>query len=133
LYDAVFHLLGAVRSEPTTVADVALYYGDEVSDLVWEISGLLRGWKALTLTYGVEERLFGIAEGTGKDQPCTLVDEVYPWIWGNSVFQEGKMFMEYLRLAQEDKGLLPSITLPAAKEEQATIMRQGNLRADGVI
>lgn len=133
MYDAVFNLLGVVRSEPTTMAEVALYYSEEVSDMVWEISGLLRGWKALTLTYGFEERLFGIAESTGKDQPCTLIDEAYPWIWGNPVYQEGKTFMEYLRFAQEDKGLLPSITLPPPKEERVTIMRQGNLRADGVI
>jgi hypothetical protein len=34
VYDAVFHLLGVVRSEPTTVADVTMYFGNEVSDLV---------------------------------------------------------------------------------------------------
>lgn len=30
VFDAVFHLVGAIRDEPTTLADVANYYSEEV-------------------------------------------------------------------------------------------------------
>ena len=134
VYDAVFHLLGSVRSQPTTVEQVANYYDQEVSDMVWEMSQLLRGWKALTLTYGFEERMYGTAESAGKDQPTMLVDEMYPYIWGNSVFLESKVFIEYLNYAQEEMGLLRGIELPQKSDEDfQSKMRRGNLRADGVI
>jgi hypothetical protein len=135
VYDAVFHLLGVVRSEPTSVADVANYYGNEVSDIVWDLSQLLRGWKALTLTYGFEERIFRVAETVGEEQSCTLTEEMYPFIWGNSVFLECKTFVDYLQLAQEEKGMLKGVTLPQREDSdyKSKIMREGNLRADGVI
>jgi hypothetical protein len=134
LYDAVFHLIGAIREEPTTLSDVANYYGEEVSDVVWEMSQLLRGWRAITLTYGFEERLFGVGETSGAGQSCTLVDEMYPFIWGNPVFLESKSFVEYLQYAQQEKGLLRGIVLPQRDEGHYTShMRQGNLRADGVV
>lgn len=133
LADAVVHLLGVVRAEPTTVAAVATYYYQEVSDIVWEISGQLRGWKALTLTFGFEERLFGVAEATGVDQPCTVNHEMYPFIWGNSVFLQSNMYLEYLQYAQTEMGLLQGIPLPQIDQDKPNIMRQGNLRADGVV
>jgi len=133
VYDACFHLVGAVRQDPTTVADVANYYGDETSDLLWEMSQLLRGWKALTLTYGFEERLFGVAQSTGTEQQCTLVEEMYPYIWGNAVYLESMAFVEYLKIAQEI-GMMQGIALPErGEDEYSSKMRQGNLRADGVI
>jgi hypothetical protein len=132
VYDAVFHLMGVVRSEPTTVADAAMYYGDEISDLVWEFSQLLRGWKALTLMYGFEERIFGVADVA--EQKCTITDEMYPFIWGNPVYLQSKTYMEYLQYAKEEMGCLQSIDLPKMKDEDfKSKMRQGNLRADGVI
>jgi hypothetical protein len=131
--DAVFHLLGVVRSEPTNVATVATYYNAEASDMLWEMSGLLRGWKALTLTYGFEERMFGEAEANGSDQTCTLINEMWPFIWGNPIFLESPMFLEYLHYAQTEKGLLQGIQLPPMKDEGSSKMRQGNLRADGAI
>ena len=134
VFDAVFHLLGIVRSQPTTVAQVANYYSEEVSDMVWEMSQLLRGWKALTLTYGFEERLFGVAESVGKEQPCTLISEMYPFVWGNHVFLESKMFVDYLNYAQEEMGLLQGVDLPKKSDDDfRSNMRQGNLRADGVV
>jgi hypothetical protein len=133
--------VGAVRESKedqkrTTLTDVALYYEHEISDMVWDVSQSLRGWKALTLLYGFEERLYGIAETTGSETPCTLVDELYPYIWGNRVFTESPMFLEYLWYAKEQCGLLPTVELPDKRGEGnvgSTIMRQGNLRADGVI
>lgn len=135
VYDAVFNILGAVRTEPTTVADVANYYGEEVGDMVWEMSGLLRGWRALTLTFGFEERLYGAAEVNGDGLQCTLVDEMYPYIWGNQVFVQSKTFLEYLHYAQKDLGLLQSVQLPpiTSDEDYSSVMRKGNLRADGAI
>ena len=47
ILDAVYNLVGAVREEPTSLADVGNYYQDEVSDMVWQVSSNLRGWKAM--------------------------------------------------------------------------------------
>jgi len=133
-YDACFHLVGAVRNEPTTLQQVSNYYSDEVADIVWEMSQLLRGWRAITLTYGFEERLLGIGETAGADQPCVLVSEMYPYVWGSQVFLQSKAFVEYLQYAQAEKGLLQGVELPKrADGDYTSHMRQGNLRADGVI
>lgn len=134
VFDAAFHVVGAIRDTRTTVADVANYYGDEVSDIVWQMSQLLRGWKALTLLYGFEERIFGIAEfSSAGSMECTLNEDIYPFLWGNYVFLESRAFVEYLTIAQE-KGYLKGVQLPEKSDEEYTSkMRQGNLRADGVI
>lgn len=135
VFDAVFRLLGVVRSEPTTIAEVGMYFGEEVSDIVWEMSQLLRGWKAVTLLYGFEERLFGMSESIEGDEKCLLGDEdVYPHIWGNFVYLQRKAYVDYLQVAKYDNGLLKGIELPVrADSSYTTNMRQGNLRADGVI
>lgn len=134
VYDAAFHLIGAIRDEPTSLSDVAHYYADEVSDIVWEMSQLLRGWRAVTLTYSFEERLLGMGESSGAGMHCTLIEEMYPFIWGNPVFLEGKAFVEYLQYAKEEKGMLQDIDLPQRCDADYTShMRQGNLRADGVV
>jgi len=133
--DAVMNLVGCVREEPTTLADVANYYEDEVSEIMWEITGTLRGWKAITLMFGFEERMYGFAEKQSTQQ-CALVDEWYPYIWGNRVFTESNKYLEYLHYAKSEIGLLQSVDLPPMKEESdlaSSIMRKGNLRADGVV
>lgn len=136
IYDAVLHLVGAVRSQPTTLADVALYYDTEASDIAWEISGLLRGSRAITLTYGFEERMFGVAEARGSEVQCTLIDDpnMYPFLY--EPFEMAKTFLEYLTYAQDECGLLSNISIfrkSATLMEKPPIMIQGNLRADGVI
>lgn len=131
MYDAVFNLVGAIRNEPTNMADVALYYGDEVSDMVWQISGILRGMKALTLTYGFEERIFGIAEATGTEQPCVVIPEMFPYIYEE--YTMAAMLNEYLAFAQDEKGLLEGVSFLKRKADANPLIRQGNLRADGVI
>ena len=133
LADAVFHLLGVVREEPTSVANVANYYYEEASDIIWEISGQLRGWKALTLTFGFEERMYGVAEANGNEIACTVTDEMYPFVWGIDIFLQSKTYLEYLHYAQGQKGLLQNTALPPMKEAGSSIMRTGNLRADGVV
>jgi len=136
IYDAVFHLVGAVREEPTTLADVANYYEEEVSDIVWEISQQLRGWKAMTLIYGFEERLFGIGEQRGSETQCTLLEGgIFGHIWGSKVFTDSNTFLDYLWYAKETRGLLPNTELPPKRGEGqvSSIMRQGNLRANGEI
>jgi hypothetical protein len=133
VYDAALNLIGMVRDEPTTLADVAKYYNAEVGDMVWEFSQLLRGWKAVTLTYGFEERILGFAEARGTEQPCMIPDEIYPYL-GNSVFLQSKMFLEYMDFAQRSKGLLQRVQLPQRSESDfVSSMRKGNLRADGVV
>ena len=130
--DAVLNLVGSVREEPTTLADVANYYEEEVSDMLWEISGTLRGWKAITLMYGFEERIFGFAEM--HKQQCAIIDDWYPYIWGNKVFTESQRFLEYLHYAKSEMGLLQDVELPPMKSElDVSKIRKGNLRADGVV
>ena len=132
--DAVMNLVGSVREEPTTLADVANYYEEEVSDILWQITGTLRGWKAITLLFGFEERIFGFAERQSSQQ-CTILDEWYPYIWGNKVFTNSPKYLEYLHYAKTEMGLLQTVDLPPMKEESElkNNMRQGNLRADGVV
>jgi len=139
--DAIFNLVGAVRSEPTTLADVANFYEEEVSDILWEITGSLRGWKAVTLLFGFEERLFGFAEKVATEQQCTINDEMYPYILGNTVFTQSPKCLEYLHYAKNEMGLLQTVDLPPMTEESEpdlnlpnpSRMRQGNLRADGLV
>jgi hypothetical protein len=130
--DAIFNLVGVVREESTTISDVSLYYDQEVSDMAWEVSGSLRGWKAVTLLYGFEERLFGVAENTGSGKQCMLNEEMYPFILGNRVFSDSPTVNDYLWYAKENCGVLTNVELPA-KRANSSIMRKGNLRADGVI
>jgi hypothetical protein len=133
IFDVTFNLVGAVREEPTTLQDVANYYEQEVSDMVWEITGSLRAWKAVTLLYGFEERLLGVGEQ--KTSQCTLVEDRFPFIWGNQVFLNSPKVLEYLHYAQSQFGAIPSIELPPTKEagDLGTVLRQGNLRADGLV
>lgn len=135
IIDVCFNLIGAVREEPTTIANVAMYYQQEFSDMVWEVSQQLRGWKGLTLTFGFEERMFGIGEYTGSETPCTLVNEAYDFVWGNPVYTQAPLILDYLWYAKEECGLLQGIDLPPKKNEgdQSSIMRKGNFRADGVV
>lgn len=133
IVNAVFNLLGVVREEPTSVANVANYYYEEAGDMIWEMSGQLRGWKALTLTFGFEERMYGVAEVNGVDKACVLTDEMFPFILGMDAFLQSKMYVEYLHYAQGQKGCLPNTVLPPMLEEASSIMRSGNLRADGVV
>jgi len=135
-FDAIFHLVGAVRSEPTSLKDVALYYESEASDMLWSVSGMLRGSRAITLTYGFEERLFGVGETCDPEQQCTLVDDadMFPFLY--EPFIDIPKFQEYMCYAQDECGLLPSVSFlrrNVGKMEKPPIMRQGNLRADGVV
>lgn len=131
--DAVLSLVGAVRDTPTTIGNVANYYGEEASDIAWDIANQLRGWKAVTLIFGFEQRIFGFAEANGKDEPCLLSSEMFPYIHGSFVFLQSQLFVEYLHYAQSERGLLQGIDLPPAAKEYTSVMRPGNLRADGVI
>ena len=131
--DAVLHLLGVVRPDPTSIANVATYYTEEAADIVWEISAQLRGWKALTLPFGFEERIYGVAEANGFEQQCVVFNEMYPYIWGNPVFLQSNMYLQYLHYAQSEMGMLQGIQLPPIEDDKPSIMRKGNLRADGVV
>jgi hypothetical protein len=134
LYDSVFNLVGAIRSEPTTLADVAMYYEEEVSDMLWEMSGYLRGSRALTMTYGFEERLLELAEARGDETPCTVVDHMYPYLF--EPFGYCKKFTEYVTYAQAECGLFPTAVIERPSQtimDRPPLIRPGNLRADGVI
>ena len=130
-YDAAFNLIGAVRSEPTKMKDVALYYDEEVSDMLWEISGALRGHLAVTLSYGFEERVFGVGENA-EDEACELTEEMYPFLYDNALLNS-KMLVQYLNFAKDELGMLSNIELPISRLDKPSLMRQGNLRADGAI
>ena len=130
-YDAAFNLIGAVRSEPTKMKDVALYYGEEVSDMLWEISGALRGHLAVTLSYGFEERVFGVGENA-EDEICELDEAMYPFLYDNALLNS-KMLVQYLHYAKDELGTLANVELPISRGDKPSLMRQGNLRADGAI
>lgn len=130
-FDAVFNLVGAVREEPTTLKDVAMYYEAEASDMLWQVTSNLRGWLAVTLSYGFEERLFGFAEARFAEQQCEISEEMFPYMFC-SPLNQGNMLVEYLNYAKDERGMLQSIDLPRC-ETRPSLMRQGNLRADGAI
>jgi len=133
-YDAIFPLIGCVREESTTIFEVAEYYEEETSDMLWEVSGSLRGWKAITLLFGFEERVFGIAENRGSGKECKIDETMFPYIYGNRVFSDSPMVNEYLWYAKDNFGIFKDAELPPKKAGSGkSIMRKGNLRADGVV
>lgn len=130
-FDAVFNLIGAVREEPTTIKDVALYYEKEVSEMLWEITSSLRGMLAVTLLYGFEDRLLSFAESDSNAKPCEVTDAMYPYMFCQPLDQ-GKMVASYLNFAKDERGLLQTVPVPRVSEK-ISAMRQGNLRANGVV
>lgn len=130
-FDAVFNLIGSVRAEPTTLKDVAMYYEAEVSDMLWEVTGKLRGMLAVTLLYGFEERLFGFAERRFAEQQCQITEEMFPYQFC-APLDQSKMIVEYLNYAKDERGLIQGVKIPTCSTKPS-LMRQGNLRADGVI
>jgi len=130
-FDAVFNLVGAIRDEPTTPKDVALYYEQETSDMLWQVTSSLRGWLAVTLLYGFEERLFELAERRFGESQCEISEEMYPYMFC-APLDKGSMMVEYLNYAKDMKGLIPNVELPKT-DNRPSAMLQGNLRADGVV
>jgi len=130
-FDAVFNLVGAIRVEPTTLKDVAMYYEEETSDMLWQVTGSLRGWLAVTLLYGFEERLFGLAEARFSEQQCEISEEMFPYMFC-APLDKGNMLVEYLNYAKDERKLIQNVQLPKCDNTPSS-MRQGNLRADGVI
>lgn len=104
--------------------------------MLWSVSGMLRGSRAITLTYGFEERLFGIAEASDAQQQCQLVDDAEMWQFLYEPFEGIPKFMEYMCYAQDQCGLVPSVRFlrrNVGTIEKPPVIRPGNLRADGVI
>lgn len=131
-FDAAFSLIGGVRDIDTTMQDVAKYYESEASDMLWEMTGALRGFLAVTLPYGFEERVFGFAEQKHfAEVPCTLDEDMYEYVFCPP-FNGCKTVAEYLNYAKEEKNLLQNTVVPKA-DGRPSVMRQGNLRADGVL
>lgn len=175
VFDAVFHLVGVCANiqtqdsegdgdstddssnsnnnsnSPNTLADVAKFYGDDASDMAWQMSSMLRGSNAIALTYGFEERMFVYAETKCQDVPCSIEHDT--WDHVNAVFLRTSLkglsmgfgdpaptHTEYARFAKEH-GLLDfgggttEVEIPEydGVEQRLSIMREGNLRADGVI
>lgn len=130
-FDAVFNIIGAVRAEPTTLKEVAMYYEPETSDMLWQVTSNLRGMLAVTLPYGFEERLFGLAEATGSEQQCEISEEMFPYTFCPP-FDQGQMMNEYLNYAKDERGLIQNVEVRKCSTKPS-LMRQGNLRADGVI
>lgn len=135
LYDAVWNVIGAVREEKTNHFEVATYFDIEASDMMWELANGLRGGLAVTLIYGFEDRLFSIAEMRGKDEPCELLDDMYDHI--QNVFPgKARMLLEYCNYAKDRRGLLQNAVVPPVPTELSELpspVRQGNLRANGII
>ena len=146
-FDAVFNLMGAVIGDGTTIAEVAEFYGDDASEMAWQMSSMLRGSNAIALSYGFEERMFEYAVASCKDTVCTIEPDT--WDFVNGVFLEtslkglsmgfgdpAPLHTEYVDLAVNKRGLLQGkeVIIPGAdKIQRKSIMREGNLRADGAI
>jgi len=128
---AVNELLHVYISDFVFLQDVALYYEQEASDMLWQVTGNLRGWLAVTLSYGFEERLFGFAEQRLGNQLCEINEEMFPFVFCPPI-DKGEMIIEYLNYAQGELGLINNVHLPKC-ETKPSLMRQGNLRADGAI
>ena len=135
LYDCVWNLVGAVREEKTDHADVAMFYELEASDMMWELANNLRGGLAVTIIYGFEDRLFSIAEMRGKDEPCELID--YMFDFQQNIFPgKCRMLWEYCNYAKYKRGLLAGTNVPPVPSQLSELpspIREGNLRADGII
>lgn len=136
-YDAVFSLVGAVRDDPITHKDVALYYGNEASDMLWQISNNLRGYLAVTLIYGFEDRVFEYAERNGEDWQCMVNGDNYSYQFGLDTFEASEMVCNYLCLAQKkgrfgpDLQLKPSVLVFERDLNPKTL--KGNFRCDGAV
>ncbi|KAL7535640.1 hypothetical protein ACHAWF_005220 [Thalassiosira exigua] len=135
LYDAVWNVVGAVREDKTDHADVAYYFETEASDMMWELTNGLRGGLAVTLIYGFEDRLFSIAEMRGKGEPCELLDDMFDY--QQNIFPgKCRMLWEYCNYAKDQRGLLQGSEvppIPTQLSELPSIVKEGNLRADGTI
>lgn len=129
------NVVGAVREEPTDHADVAMFFELEASDMMWEITNHLRGGLAVTLIYGFEDRLFSMAEMRGKDEMCELSDEMFDFT--HNIFPgQNRMLLEYLNYAKDVRGWLKASNVPPIPSQLGELpskIRQGNLRADGMI
>ena len=99
--------------------------------MLWEISGALRGHLAVTLSYGFEERVFGVGENA-EDEICELDEAMYPFLYDNALLNS-KMLVQYLHYAKDEFGALANIELPISRGDKPSLMRKGNLRADGAI
>ncbi len=135
LYDAVWNVVGAVREDKTSHYEVATYFDLEASDMMWELANGLRGGLAVTLIYGFEDRLFSIAEMRGKNEICELLDDMFEHM--QNVFPgKARMLLEYCNYAKDRRGLLQNSIVPPVPTELSELpspVRQGNLRANGVI
>ena len=99
--------------------------------MIWSITTVLRGWKALTLSYGFEERMFSIAEFAETEEPSDIDPKMFPYLYKD--FGSATMLKEYLCYAQDERGLLKGVELERRPSDKKPIIKQGNLRADGTI
>lgn len=81
VYGAVFNLVGALHPKqdgsPSSHEDVALYFSDEVDEMISELSYTLRGYMAVTLLLGSTSRLCAYAEANGREMPCEITAESF--------------------------------------------------------
>jgi len=110
IFDAVFNLVGCVRKEKTDIQEVVLYYEEEASEMMVQVTKALRGMLAVTLLYGYEERLMGYAEQRGELE-CQLNSKMYPYTFCYPIGPTS-MVAEYLNYAKDKMGLLQDIEVP---------------------
>ena len=111
LFDTIFAVVGALHGD-STIGQCGEFYMDEVDDLAWEMSRMVRGHLALTLLFGVEERFLASSESIKQrmDSNRRVEDE---WEFFAGYFMnvikmyEGKpikpleLFAEYIELGVE--------------------------------
>jgi len=114
LFDSVFPLVGSMH-KGLSIGEVGQRHTEECQEMITEIAKSLPGTLAVTLMYGVEERLFAYSQHDNVEyRPCKI--EQYPFRNGfwYTFSQQAKqigfpdptpMHTEYLELAKE-KGII---------------------------
>jgi len=76
--------------------DVALYFAEEVRDMVDQVSFTLRGYMAVTLLLGAADRLLAFAEAKGGDMKCVVETSEFPYtnglLWDSSMLARERGF-----------------------------------------
>ena len=138
VFESVFNLVGSLHGG-VSLGEVGKFYPNEVEDMVKEIQRALRGAYAITLLYGVEERMFAYAEGPNVEFIPTKITN-FKWkngfVYGISEMAKGvgfpdpcSMHSEYLeygkanvrRLCMPDK-LIASLTITEQSARKSLLL-----------
>ena len=131
VYGAVVNIVGALHpksdGKPSTHADVANYFSEEVEQMVDELGYTLRGYMAVTLLSGSSGRICAVAEANGRDVPCEVTPASFALynklFWDNSMLARDRgfpdtcsMHTEYVEYGIEKKNIDPEVIVEKKKK-----------------